>query len=699
MAVELAAWRRRVLEFLSKHEFETGELGYRCDVVLLGATEAEQDAVEESIGELVALGLIDDLDAQLRLTTAGVLMSRDAPWREVGDRLLAYLQRRLQKDGSRFQELSPGELVEAGVIGGAEQIGAVARLNTLFGLSAGGSREKWWVPQDLLRLSRRRTLGEVNQLLVEEGFRNARPFPSCLSGEESEQQGDASGVRLRFDEKQVVLAHGAKVDGALADVLSMFDPIGINDRPKGLTFLRVALIERRKCSVSIKEAAVAVRDLLNLGLLAVARNPGPRFTVDVPGFDQSTLPRLPDDPMEGEICFAPTTLGAKSARLLSPVPGPTAPWRLGPERACDQVLLACQQGSSTFAAIDAACSLLTSGETRAALADALRAGYLREKGDRWELTADGRGRAHELSAELTSKVEVHLGVQNPSTMTHIPPDPRKVFVIHGRNRSALNEMNSFLRACGLSPIGFGDLRAEMGGTPTLDRIVEEGMNRAQGIIALITADEAASLRPEYRGPGDSGEAISRWQARPNVIFEAGMAFGRDRERVVFVLLGDPKLFTDVAGVHVLRPTNDPRGDRTVLRDTLRKGMGCAVEDTSAWMDHGDFDKFACPSGEPPDAFSTDNQLPSAPASSEKDAVVKLTGWINKLSVSKAGASIDHEQIAAEARVSVDQVARLLPGVVAAGGDGWYVASAGETVIILKLRDDGLVGGDIYDRTF
>lgn len=401
MTVELAAWRRRVLEFLSKHEFETGELGYRCDVVLLGTTEAEQDAVEESIGELVALGLIDDLDAQLRLTTAGVLMSRDAPWREVGERLLAYLQRRLQKDGSRFQELSPGELVEAGVIGGAEQIGAVARLNTLFGLSAGGSRQKWWVPQDLLRLSRCRTLGEVNQLLVEEGFRNARPLPSCLSGEESEQQGDANGGRLRFDEEQVVLAGGAKVDGALRDVLSMFDPIGINDRPKGLTFLRVALIERRKCSVSVKEAAVAVRDLLSLGLLAVARNPGPRFTVDVPGFDERTLPRLPDDPEDGETCFAPTKLGAKAARLVSPIPGPTAPWRLGPERSCDQVLLACQQGSSTFAAIDAACSLLTSDETRVGLADAVRTGLLVQNGDRWELTAEGRGRAHEVSAELT----------------------------------------------------------------------------------------------------------------------------------------------------------------------------------------------------------------------------------------------------------------------------------------------------------
>lgn len=184
-------------------------------------------------------------------------------------------------------------------------------------------------------------------------------------------------------------------------------------------------------------------------------------------------------------------------------------------------------------------------------------------------------------------------------------DPRKVFIIHGRNLEARTQMGVFVRALGLIPINFADLRASMGGTPTIAEIVECGMNQAQGVIALITADESAALRPEYRTPHDAADQLARWQARPNVIFEAGMAFGRDRKRVVFVLLGKPSLFTDVAGVHVLRPTNDPTGDRGVLRSTLAQGMQCTIElQSSDWMTAGDFETCVAElSGlAPPDPF-------------------------------------------------------------------------------------------------
>lgn len=190
--------------------------------------------------------------------------------------------------------------------------------------------------------------------------------------------------------------------------------------------------------------------------------------------------------------------------------------------------------------------------------------------------------------------ETHTGrlqmAQTPETVRTGVPDPKRVFIIHGRNVAARNEMGNFVRALGLVPINFADLRASMGGTPHIDEIVEKGMDEAQGVIAVFTPDEFSSLRPEHRQERDSPEEITRWQARPNVIFEAGMAFGRDRKRVVFVLLGNPTLFTDVAGVHVLRPNNDPRGDRAVLRNTLA-GMMCAVDLTSNdWMQAGDFER-------------------------------------------------------------------------------------------------------------
>jgi predicted nucleotide-binding protein len=185
---------------------------------------------------------------------------------------------------------------------------------------------------------------------------------------------------------------------------------------------------------------------------------------------------------------------------------------------------------------------------------------------------------------------ITLSVALASTRGAIMPDPKKVFIIHGRNMKARDELCIFLRSLGLSPINFMDLRASMGGTPTVAEIVERGMDQAQGVIALITADEYAAVRSDFRYAHDQPDDIQRWQARPNVIFEAGMAFGRDRKRVIFVLLGTPKLFTDVAGIHVLRPNNDPSGDRAALRTTLSQGMGCDIEVHSTdWMRSGDFE--------------------------------------------------------------------------------------------------------------
>ena len=168
-------------------------------------------------------------------------------------------------------------------------------------------------------------------------------------------------------------------------------------------------------------------------------------------------------------------------------------------------------------------------------------------------------------------------------------DPKKkVFVIHGRNLDARKQMGYFLAALGLEAINFDDLRASLKGTPTIADIVKAGMDQAQGVVALFTADEHAWTRPEFRW-GESGESVERWQSRPNVLFEAGMAFGRDRERVVLVKLGRVSLFTDVAGIHVLCPTNDPKGHRDVLRKTL-KAMECDVDlASSKWLHDGDFE--------------------------------------------------------------------------------------------------------------
>jgi predicted nucleotide-binding protein len=198
------------------------------------------------------------------------------------------------------------------------------------------------------------------------------------------------------------------------------------------------------------------------------------------------------------------------------------------------------------------------------------------------------------------------GQSNAGASSTEEPDARKVFIIHGRNTRARDEMETFLQALGLDALRFGNVRASLGGTPTIAQVVERGMDQAQGVVAVFTADEYAAVRPEYREPRDKPEDQRRWQARPNVIFEAGMAFGRDRRRVVFVLLGDPSLCSDLAGIHVLMPTNDagPNGHRAVLRQTLAS-MGCKIDpNLEGWREAGDFVTCVPPvPGEVRDPFS------------------------------------------------------------------------------------------------
>ena len=77
------------------------------------------------------------------------------------------------------------------------------------------------------------------------------------------------------------------------------------------------------------------------------------------------------------------------------------------------------------------------------------------------------------------------------------------------------------------------------------------------------------------------------QARPNVLFEAGMAMGRNEDRTVLVELGTLRPFSDVAGRHAIR-----FGDNSQCRQELAKRLetaGCPVNlDGTDWHTAGDF---------------------------------------------------------------------------------------------------------------
>jgi predicted nucleotide-binding protein len=207
-------------------------------------------------------------------------------------------------------------------------------------------------------------------------------------------------------------------------------------------------------------------------------------------------------------------------------------------------------------------------------------------------------------APTTSVRAQHVNHPQGGTMTTQSPDPKKVFIIHGRNVKARKAVEQFVRSLGLTPIDFEQLAADSGAA-FIGEIVRNGLAQAQGIIALFTADEIAHLRPDYHEPHDGQEDKERWQSRPNVLFEAGMAYGSAPERTILAVLGgQTKLFSDVRGMHLTYLSN-----KTDARKRLRQkliGAKCDVDLRSDAYDDpsvsGDFDSCLLPEVSTRDPF-------------------------------------------------------------------------------------------------
>jgi predicted nucleotide-binding protein len=176
----------------------------------------------------------------------------------------------------------------------------------------------------------------------------------------------------------------------------------------------------------------------------------------------------------------------------------------------------------------------------------------------------------------------------PSTV-HVG-DPRTVFVVHGRNETARKSMFEFLRAIGLKPLEWSQALSATGeATPYIGSVLDKAFSVAQAVVVLMTPDDEACLRKEFQTAHDEQyEKQLTSQARPNVLFEAGMAMGRYPKRTVLVQIGTLRPFSDIGGRYVLRLNNSSQR-RQDLADRLRTA-GCTVELTgSDWHTVGSFD--------------------------------------------------------------------------------------------------------------
>ncbi len=166
-------------------------------------------------------------------------------------------------------------------------------------------------------------------------------------------------------------------------------------------------------------------------------------------------------------------------------------------------------------------------------------------------------------------------------------NPAMVFVVYGRNEAARAALFDYLRALKLDPLEWSqvlDLTAM--GAPYIGAALDRAFDEAAAFVVLLTGDELAKLVPAFVSEPKDDQV--RNQPRPNVIFEAGMAFGRHPDRTILVEVGPVSPFSDIVGRYAIRLDNTP-AKRKALAQALER-VGCAVDMSGDdWLTKYDFE--------------------------------------------------------------------------------------------------------------
>jgi predicted nucleotide-binding protein len=165
-----------------------------------------------------------------------------------------------------------------------------------------------------------------------------------------------------------------------------------------------------------------------------------------------------------------------------------------------------------------------------------------------------------------------------------------LFVVHGRDTKLNEDMFSFLRAIGLNPLEWNQaVKQAKGANPNVTDIVKTALKSVQGVIVMFSPDEEARLKAKFRDPKKDSMSLEG-QARPNVIFEAGIALGAHHEKTLLVEVGDVRKISDIAGMHILSLSNSA-SSRKELAQRLKDKLKFSVDTTgNSWLTVGNFDR-------------------------------------------------------------------------------------------------------------
>jgi predicted nucleotide-binding protein len=195
-----------------------------------------------------------------------------------------------------------------------------------------------------------------------------------------------------------------------------------------------------------------------------------------------------------------------------------------------------------------------------------------------------------VAESIKDRIELQPIEENSNDKALLPVDRRKVFVVHGRDEEKRKSLFLFLRSLNLNPIEW-DEAVKMTGlsSPYVGEVLDTAFSTAQAIVVLLTPDDEVRLKQELQGSTDSiDEKEFRYQARANVLFEAGMAIARNTKRTIIVQIGSVKSFSDIGGRHIIYLDDTPERRQSFTQRLIT--AGCDIDNTGTdWLSTGKFE--------------------------------------------------------------------------------------------------------------
>jgi predicted nucleotide-binding protein len=167
--------------------------------------------------------------------------------------------------------------------------------------------------------------------------------------------------------------------------------------------------------------------------------------------------------------------------------------------------------------------------------------------------AERRTYLSEQFTQLLDALEFGTPLQSPPTPTNTAPpqgnlasqptpvtrNKRKVFIVHGRDNEAKQEVSRFIESLGLEAI---ILHEQASSGMTIIEKIEHYSNDADFALVLYTACDKGRGAHETKVP-------ARDRARQNVVFEHGYLMAKlGRENVCSLVKGDIETPNDISGV-------------------------------------------------------------------------------------------------------------------------------------------------------